>query len=230
MKFDNFTENILRLTKRHGMESININIFKEAFTHPSYLNDFPKEANFQRLEFLGDAVLQLFVSYTIYKEYPGFNEGEMSLMRSSIVNSSKLADFSDDLDLLSHTRFGKSIKSIDEVNVKIKADVFESYVGAIYLDQGKEKVVNFLNLTINKFIKSLNGEVLKNPKTVLQEFLQVESRGNIIYTTRIQNKQTVATVMQDENTYGVGIGKTKKEAEINAAKNALEKVSKNEIN
>ena len=229
MMTNEFRKNIIRLTERHGLKNINIEIYEEAFTHPSCLNENKNLTNFQRLEFLGDAVLQLCVSNMIFREHKKFDEGKMSLMRSSIVNSTKLADFSDDLDLLGHARFGKSIKTIDEINLKTKADLFESYVGAIYLDQGQDKVHEFLEMTILKYFKSLHGEVLKNPKTTLQEFLQIESRGNVIYSVKKKNDDVQATVTQDGKEYGVGIGKTKKEAEINAAINALEKVGKNEV-
>ncbi|MCK5945891.1 MAG: ribonuclease III [Mycoplasmataceae bacterium] len=213
-----------------GINPTEMNMFEEAFTHPSFVNENKDAKQYQRLEFLGDAVLQLYATMKIYKRYPNLNEGEMSIMRASVVNSIQLAVFSEELGFPKAIRFGKSAKNLEE-NVKIKADIFEAVVGAIYLDLGRGVLIEFLDKTVFEFIKQSKGVVVKNPKTQLQEFLQSESRGTVKYEVKDKDKQFECVVRQDGKKYGVGFGNTKKEAEIAAAENALEKVSdQNETN
>jgi len=214
---------IKEVLKECGIKPTEMRLFEEAFTHPSYVNEHKDAKQYQRLEFLGDAILQLYTSLSIFKRHPEMNEGEMSIMRASVVNAIKLAELSDSINLPSAIRFGKSAQNLEE-NTKIKSDVFEALVGAIYLDLGRGVLLEFLDKTVVKCIKKSNGIPQKNPKTQLQEFLQSESRGTIKYDTKPGDKGFVATVKQDGQKYGKGSGQTKKEAEIDAAKNALEKV------
>ena len=219
------SKKIKEVLDRCGIKPMEMRLFEEAFTHPSYVNEHKDVKQYQRLEFLGDAILQLYTSLNIYKRYPNMNEGEMSIMRASVVNSIKLAELSEKINLQSAIRFGKSAQNLEQ-NIKIKSDVFEALVAAIYLDLGRGALLEFFDKTVVKCIKRSNGIPEKNPKTKLQEFLQSESRGSIEYDTESSDRGFVATVKQDGKKYGKGSGLTKKEAEVNAAKNALEKVGK----
>ena len=201
----------------------NISIFEEAFTHPSYTNENTDSPSYQRMEFLGDSILSLYCTEKIYIKFPKMTEGEMSLLRAKMVNKDALASLSEKLKLSSFIRFGNGLKTFSD---KCLSDIFESLVGAIYLDQGAKSIYNFLDKHIyHLIIKSSKSTNLKNPKTLLQEFLQTDSREGIQYTTKMgKNNNFVSTIKHEGNNFGEGKGKTKKEAEKNAAVNALDKL------
>lgn len=199
----------------------NISLYYEALTHKSYSNEKRTEKNYQRLEFLGDAILDFLVSEYLLEHFETHTEGEMSILRSNSVKGTKLAEFALDLELDKYIRFGNHSKDFKS-NGKIYADVFEALVAAIYLDQGIKEVKTFLEKNVFWFLRSTRGKEVKNPKTILQEFLQLESRGAIKYKTNKEENKFIAEVFHEGNKFGTGKGTTKKEAEVEAATNALE--------
>ena len=135
--------------KQLGITFVNLDLLRQAFVHRSYLNENPSfhlEHN-ERLEFLGDAVLELIVTDHLYRTYPKATEGEMTNWRASIVNSKMLAQIAGDIklnDLLYLSR-GEAKDASGKARQYILANAFEALIGAIYLDQGYAVVATFLN-------------------------------------------------------------------------------------
>ena len=219
-QINKFLENI-------GIKPTNLELYLEAFTHKSYTNENSGK-DYQVLEFFGDAVLDFVVSEYIYNKFPNLNEGEMSILRSNSVSGKQLAKFAFELNINEYSRFGNNSKGLP-TNPKILEDMFEAIIGAIYKDKGIEVVKKFLENNVFLFIKNSGGNEIKNPKTLLQELLQSGSRGIIKYNTITKGNVFLSEVSHDEVIFGKGLGKTKKEAEVNAALKALGKL-KNEIN
>ncbi len=213
-------------------------LYKMAFVHNSYANEKKLEYSYQRLEFLGDAVLQQESSYYLYKAYPQKNEGVITEYRSIIVRKDTLALVSKNLKLNSLILLGKGeIKSRGYKNDNILADVVESFIAAIFLDKGQEFVRKFIKDNIIDFVQSNNMlETVKDYKTELQEKLQAESKSTpeykiikeerIIKANQSNNKILYTSIiLSDGLKYGVGSGFSIKQAEQNAAKNALVKLA-----
>lgn len=203
----------------------NFELYKQAFTHPSFSNENRSEKNYQRLEFLGDSILDKLVSEKIFKMYKKIPEGKMTIIRANSVNGTQLAHFALDLGLDKYIRFGKNSENLSK-NPKILEDVFEALIGAIFLDLGEKNVEDFLEDNVFFFIEKSQDRNDKNPKTILQEYLQAESREIIEYIVKEISGGFEAKVLHDKNVFGIGQGKTKKEAEVNAATNALKLLGK----
>lgn len=211
-----------------------IEILNTAFLHPSFINenDLSCDSN-QRLEFLGDAVLDLVISHYLYENYPDLTEGQMTKIRALIVCEQSLAKTAKKLLLGKFLLLGKGEKTTGggEKN-SILADTYESLVGAIYLECGYEKANSFIIKTLNTTIlKAIKGENKRDFKTMLQEVLQKNSTKPIYYKTAKEkgpdhDKIFYVNVFWDNKLLGTGIGTTKKQAEQMAAKNALNDLNK----
>lgn len=200
-------------------------LFNVAFTHSSYSNENNCE-NYERLEFLGDAVLELITSDYFYKE-TSYKEGDMSKIRASFVCEKALATYAQKLDMVKYIKVGHG--QANNINETIIADVFEAVLGALYLDQGFEIAKNYIDNIIIPYIKA-DVHFLSDYKSILQEMVQTDKKSLeyvlIEETGPAHNKRFKIEVRIDDMTYGVGIGKSKKEAEQNAALNAIEKSAK----
>ncbi|MDV2685396.1 ribonuclease III [Alkalihalophilus lindianensis] len=206
----------------------------QAFTHSSYVNEH-RIYSFQdneRLEFLGDAVLELAVSQFLYKKFSSMSEGEMTKLRASIVCEPSLARFAEDLDFGKLVLLGKGEEMTGgRARPALLADVFESFIGALYLDQGIEAVYKFLSQTMYPKINDGAFSHMMDFKSQLQEFIQRDNLGQIQYVIvqeigPAHNREFVSEVQLNEQTLGVGSGRSKKEAEQHAAQQALVKLSK----
>src|SRR4051794_14107927 len=131
--------------------------FKQAFTHASYCNESNSDASYERLEFLGDEVLNFYTSLFIYRNFPDFDEGKMSKLKQSMVQESTLTDLSRKIGLnrmneegkLEYLKLGKGeIKNGGANKDSILSDIFESFVAALYLEKGGKTVYRFLGLTV----------------------------------------------------------------------------------
>lgn len=211
--------------KNYNFVPRNLNLFYQALTHPTYSNENRGTQDYQRLEFLGDSILSMVVSHKIYIRYPHYDEGQMSLFKSKLVSSQSLADLTLSTKLVDLIRVGNSLKNIHE-NQKILADIFEAFVAAIFIDQGIKVLNNFLDKTLFLAIKTVQKQELKNPKTLLQEHLQSDSRKIIEYETSIISDGFLSKILYDRIILGQGKGKTKQSAEVAAAEDALTKVKK----
>ena len=204
-------------------------LLAEALTHPSlaYETHRPHFDN-QRLEFLGDAVLQLVLTAELYKLFPDFSEGAMTKMRSRLVSRDALQEYSRSIDLGKYLLVGKGEDaSGGRERASTLADAFESLVGAIYLDSGFDEAVSFVMLCAATKIEELSsGPIEQNPKGELQEILQRLAHYPPAYfvidsSGPDHERVFVSEVKWGEVTLGQGSGSSKKEAEVSAARVAL---------
>ena len=222
---------MLELLKRLDIDPKNKTIYITALTHPSYINEHEKNhGDLERLEFMGDAVLQLFVSHLIFKEYPKLKEGEMSLIRSRLVRSDSLCELAKKLSIGEYLILGHGEeKSGGRERKNILADAFESLMGAIYIDQGHEKSFEIVKDIFLPLVKTIKISDLLDYKTKLQEVIQADKRKTVEYRevskSGTANNPTYVfeVVLEGEIVLAQGTGKSKKDAQQDAAKNALEK-------
>ena len=212
----------MKILERFNIKIDDEELLEEALTHTSYVHEHPGTISYERLEYLGDAVLELVMSDYLYKNTL-LPEGLMSKKRSEYVCEEALFEYAKELDLESHIRIGNGLA---EPNRSIIADTFEAVLGAIYLTVGIEKVREIFNEIILPHVE--NGTVfLSDYKSVLQELVQTE-KGTIEYITvnetgPAHNREFEVEVKVDGIIYGHGIGHSKKEAEQAAAKDAYSK-------
>lgn len=208
------------------------NLFLQAFTHRSFLNEAKEqiESN-ERLEFLGDSILSFVVSQHLYKTYPDFNEGMLTNLRSLLVNTKSLARVAKSLDFGTYLRLSKGEEeSKGRENQSLLADCLEAYIGALFLDQGIEKVTNFLSeALIPKAKELIKKKSFKDPKSILQEFVQARKQNSPMYKVLEEQgpahaKTFTIGVYVGETLLGTGKGKSKQLAQENAAEQAIEKL------
>ncbi len=211
----------MKTLEKYGINLENSKLLQVALTHTSYANEHNLES-YERLEFLGDAVLELVCSDYIYKKGK-YNEGEMSRKRSLYVCENALYEYSKDIDLQKYIKVGNGIK---EANKTVIADVFEAVIGTIYLELGLEKVTNLFNKLIVPYIES-DTDFLMDYKSTLQELVQTEKKSVEYQVIKeggpAHKKYFVVNVSVDGIVYGTGKGSSKKEAEQHAAKEAIKK-------
>lgn len=206
----------------------NEKLYDVALSHSSYANEHHNKKDYERLEFLGDAVLELVMSDYIYKNFEK-DEGSMTKTRANYVCEDALAQYMIDLNLVKYIRVGNG--EIKEIQKAIIADIFESLMGAIYLDQGFQVVKKVLIDIIEPYvIEKRNFNI--DYKSILQEAIQTDKR-SLIYETinetgPAHNKEFTVIVKIDNVIYGKGIANSKKEASKLAAKATLEKLAKSD--
>ena len=223
---------ILDFLQKENIPFHKIAIYKEAFTHASYANEshYVKK-DYERLEFMGDAVLQLYVSEFLFNLFPDVPEGTLTTLRSKLVREESLARFSRELGLgeLLYLGVGEE-KSGGRERESVLANIFESFIGALYLDCGHDEVLKILQQTIFKHINDLDYDDITDYKTTLQELIQADQRRTVTYelleTSGPSNApEFKVAVMMDDMCLGVGKGTSKKRAEQQAAKDALNKLA-----
>ena len=210
-----------------------IEIFKQAFTHTSYANENKlKNHDYERLEFLGDAVLQYHVSRYLFDLYPTMPEGRLTKLRSKLVREESLARFARELDLGAYIYLGAGeINNGGRDRDSVLADIFEAFMGAICHDCGMKYVDMMLKKTIYRHINDVNYDDITDFKTKLQELIQADQRKTVTYellsATGPSNYPVFEmAVKMDDMILGTGIGSSKKRAEQQAAKDALNKLAK----
>ncbi len=215
------------LEKRIGYRFQNIALLKQAITHSSYTNEqkINKLADYERLEFLGDAVLELVSSEFLFREHDKFREGELTKMRASMVCEPSLAFCARDLELGEFLLLGKGEENTGgRKRDSITSDAMEAVIGAIYLDGGMERAKEF----IYKFILSdlEDKQLFYDSKTNLQELIQGKLKKEFHYVLLEESgpehdKTFRVEIVMEEEIIGTGIGRTKKAAEQQAAYEAL---------
>ncbi len=229
VKFKQFQEQI-------GIFFRNEKLLIQAFTHSSYVNEHRKwlyEDN-ERIEFLGDAVLELTVSQYLFEQFPQMSEGELTKLRAAIVCEPSLVTFAHALSFGDLVLLGKGEELTGgRMRPSLLADVFEAFIGALYLDQGMETVVQFLGKTIFPKIREGAFSHVMDYKSQLQEFVQRDGSGVLEYKILQErgpahNKEFVSRVSLNGEELGVGIGRSKKEAEQRAAQMALAKLKQSQ--
>ncbi|TCT26804.1 RNAse III [Melghiribacillus thermohalophilus] len=224
------------LQKQIGITFQNPQLLKQAFTHSSYVNEHRNQhfEDNERLEFLGDAVLELAISQYLFRIYPDMNEGDLTKLRASIVCETSLVNFATSLDFGDLVLLGKGEEMTGGRNrPSLLADVFEAFIGALYLDQGFDATLSFLEKFIFPNIKQGAFSHAMDYKSLLQEVVQQDKNGQVTYKIveekgPAHDREFVAHVYIQDKLYGAGNGKTKKEAEQMAAKMALDKLNKDQ--
>ena len=208
-------------------------LLETAFTHTSYANEHRllESSHNERLEFLGDAVLQLIISEYLYTKYPKRPEGDLSKLRSMIVREESLAGFARDCQFDQFIKLGRGEeKSGGRNRDTILGDLFEAFLGALLLDKGVEAVKSFLYQVMIPKVEAGDFERVTDYKTKLQELLQINGDVEIAYqvvseTGPAHAKNFEVAVLINGRKSGQGQGRSKKLAEQEAAKNAFEKES-----
>ncbi len=204
----------------------------QAFTHSSYVNEHRRKkfTDNERLEFLGDAVLELSVSHYLYMKYPDMSEGELTKLRASIVCEPSLVLFANELDFGQYILLGKGEELTGgRTRPALLADVFESFIGALYLDQGLEPVVSFLEVILFPKVEIGAFSHVMDYKSQLQEIVQQKNSGTLTYEIidekgPAHSRIFVTRVTLADRELGVGNGRSKKEAEQQAAQLAIRKL------
>ncbi|WP_303701934.1 ribonuclease III [Flexistipes sinusarabici] len=209
----------------------NTELLFEAVTHSSYSNEQNLNRNYERLEFLGDAVLQLIVSEYLIKEYKTFDEGILSMYRGYFVSEDFLSKIASALNLGSYVKLGKGeAQSGGKEKPSLLCDIFESLVAAIYLDGGYEQAKRVvLDLMINKIDDTISNRSFVDNKTELQKLTQKKFECLPEYEVISEegpehDKVFTIAVAAEGDILGYGKGKSKKRAEQNAAGAALKKL------
>ncbi len=213
-----------------GIPYKNEKLYLKALTHTSYANEHSVES-YERLEYLGDAVLELVVSEYLYKntEYP---EGKMTKLRSNYVCENANYEYSIRLGLNEYLRLGHGEEERGgKYRKAIVADIFESFIGAMYLDLGFEEVKKFLYKHIIPLIEDKSLDFFDDYKSVLQELVQTDKKSldyEVINEEGPAHDKTFTVLVKIDNiVYGKGIAHSKKEAEQKAARDALLKAQNN---
>ena len=215
-------KNFNEIEQKYNIEFEDKIVFVKSFIHPSFLPDINQ--NYQRLEFLGDAILQMVVSDYMYRHLNGKTEGEMSKERAILVSENSLALIIKEEGLHKYLQLGKSIlKENSELSDSYIADIYESFIAAIYIDQGYDVAEKFVMKTlITRIQMLLSQDSAIDYKTTLQEELQKNGPIKISYDTVKCADGFEANIYLEDLFIGCGTGKSKKIAEQKAAKNALE--------
>ena len=220
--------------KRIGIEFQNEKLLKQAFTHSSFVNEHrrkPYEDN-ERLEFLGDAVLELTVSHFLFNKYPMMSEGELTKLRAAVVCEPSLVCFANELAFGDLVLLGKGEELTGgRTRPALLADVFEAFIGSLYLDKGLETVIKFLEKIVFPKINAGVFSHVMDFKSQLQELVQRDGTGLIEYQILQEkgpahNREFISRVLMNGKELGVGTGRSKKEAEQHAAQMALEVLKK----
>ena len=204
------------------------NLYKSAFSHSSYSNEHKVKSNYERLEFLGDAVLDLVVADYLYNHYKE-TEGEMTKVRASYVCENANYAYSTSLGLERYILVGHGEEK-DQLKKAIVADIFEALMGAIYIDLGYATVRKVILDVIVPFINDEKITFFSDYKSSLQEFVQTEQKSLEYVLVNEEgpahDKRFTVNVIIDGIIYGSGMGTSKKEAEQEAAREAIEKMAK----
>lgn len=227
-------KNLDQLQQRLGINFNNLQLLAQSLVHRSYLNEITGqelESN-ERLEFLGDAVLSFIVSHWLYQKFPNYKEGKLTNLRSNLVRTSTLAQIATQLKIGQNLLMSRGEKSAGgEKNQSLLANALEAVIGAIFLDQGVAKAESFIKTQLEPFLNEIlsRGE-FKDSKSLLQEKIQEKTQEAPIYKTLKEegpdhDKTFTVGVYSQEKLLAQGVGKSKQEAEEEAAKAAFEKLA-----
>ncbi len=206
-------------------------LLEQAFIHRSYINENPKTKlhHNERLEFLGDAVLELVVTRFLYEKYPGKNEGDLTAYRSALVNTVTIGNLAKEMLFEEHLKLSKGeAKDTSKARISILADTFEAFLGAYYLDQGYAPVDAFLRrVLLPKTEDIVRNGLHKDPKSYVQEKSQELYGVTPSYKLKSEygpdhDKRFEVAMYIGQSEISTGEGKSKQEAEVSAAKNALQ--------
>lgn len=226
---ENFNRNIEEFEGKIRYIFNNKELIVEALSHSSYANEKRKTRHSnERLEFLGDSVLSIVVSQYLFEHFTHLPEGELTKIRASLVCEKSLYEFAKQIDLGKHILLGKGEENTGgRERTSILADAFEAVIAAVFLDGGLEAARKHILRFIPKDIDNRKAVSFSDHKTILQEIIQKNPEEKVEYKLVGQsgpdhNKAFKVQVCLNSNIIGTGVGKSKKEAEQMAAKEALE--------
>jgi ribonuclease-3 len=216
----------MELLKKYNIIPNDPKLYQIACIHRSYKAQHDLNYDYERLEFLGDSILSLIVSEYLYKQYPKAEEGILTKLRSNFVCEAALDYYSSFLGLDEYLKIAEDNLTRNEIKAA-NADIVESFIGAIYLDQGIEKVREFLSNNIFKFIDN-NVVFFHDYKSKIKEYgdaAEVSIVYKLVNESGFQHDRTFTMkILVDGKDFGLGEGKSKKEAEQHAAKVAIHKL------
>ena len=219
------------LYRKFGILPHNEELYSLAFTHSSY-NGMAgtRHQDYERLEFLGDAVIGWVVSELCYVYHPQMEQGQLSVLKAQFIRSASEAAYCKKLGLNEYIRVGASFAKDASKNVSLLEDIFESFIGAVYLDQGKEFAYKLVREIFEEDVKNATIDEAINPKSYLQECMQADRKESVTYRILSESgsgmdKKFVAGVYFESKEIGRGEGHNKKEAETAAARDALSKMA-----
>lgn len=222
-------KNICELLTKLSIQYKDISLYELAFTHSSYNNDAKTlHHDYERLEFIGDSIVNFVVADLAYSTYKKMDQGELSKVRAGIVQSSYLADKARLYHFEDYIKLGHSLPDNTRNSRRILEDVFEAFIGALYFDQGLTYTITVVKDMFINDVKHFDVSKMKDYKSELQEAMQAEHREAVKYVVVEENgpahdKTFLIKVTYNGDTLGIGSGKSKKEAEQNAAQDALRK-------
>lgn len=216
-----------------GLEVDNAQLYEQALTHSSYAHEKGhRRSHNERIEFLGDAVLELIVSVYLYETYPKLPEGNLTKLRADLVCEASLARLAYSLNLGQYLRLGRGeIVGGGSSRPSLLADAVEAIIGAVYLDQGLEKCRDYVLELYKPILEELQEGVLRRDyKTLLQEFSQARFAVTPVYRIVHESGPDHSKIFEAEvyissDAVGSGQGRSKKEAEQAAAKEAWSKLT-----
>ncbi len=230
-----FSKNISDFLVKTNFSKLKPELFEAAFTHPSYAfeHSLGNEKHYERLEFLGDAVLKLIISNLLFNRFPNYDEGKLTNIRAILVSDDFLYTLSEDLDLKKYIRISKSLEKDGGRNVpSISACVFEAFLGKLFeIGISISELSIFLENIYSQYIDNIDSLLPKfNAKTILQEYTQAKNKDLPIYKQELKkgtenNCEFIVKVFYQGEQLGRGIGKNKKQAEREAAYQACLKLN-----
>lgn len=224
---------LLPLFNKFKIKPQNESLYSLAFTHSSYNGMVgTSHQDYERLEFLGDAMVGLVVSELAYSLHPDMDQGDLSILKAQFVRTDSEASYALRLGLDKFIRVGSSFQGIVSRSHAVLEDVFESFIGAVLCDQGLDFTHSLVVSFFEEDIKIATIKAEDNPKSRLQEAMQADHKVSVQYTILLDegpshDKHFVAAVYFEGEELGRGEGRSKKEAETNAARSALEKMAGN---
>jgi len=240
MVFNRKFDKLKKFLKIHKLKSNDLKIILHGLTHSSFThdNEMAYACNYERLEFLGDAVLKIIASKYLFDKYPDYNEGQLTQIRSIIVSDVFLAQLAGNINLEDFLRLGVDFNNAQAIPSSIIACAYEGLLGALYLTADFKSITNFL---VRQFEGAIDDVVentsFYNAKARLQEYTQSRYKALPKYTVKCEHgpehdKTFEIEVSYNEESTAVGTGKTKKEAQQNAAMAACKQLGilKNEQN
>ena len=218
------TENFINLEKKINYSFKNKIYLSTALTHSS-----KSKNNNERLEYLGDAVINLAISDYLIKNFTDLDEGSLSILRSNLVSRATLSKVASQLGLENYLKIGKSILNQENKKISIYGNAFEAIIGGIYLDKDFSQAASVVINLLEQEIESLKKNKTKDKKTLLQEELQQRKVDLPVYKLNYENDESFNVIceVQELDLLSEGQGKNKKEAEQNAAANLLKKLINN---
>jgi len=225
-----FVKDLFLFEDKLALKFNNKDLLLQALTHRSYLNENPafRVGNNERLEFLGDAVLELAVTEALYDKFPEKPEGELTSYRAALVNSKMLSDIAAELDINDFLLLSRGeAKDVGRARQYILANAFEALIGAIYLDQGYEVARDFISrIVLERLGRVLSEKLYKDPKSLFQE--EAQERTGITPSYEVlrewgpdHDKHFVVGVFLEKELVAEGEGPSKQAGQEEAARNAL---------